>query len=121
MNDLEYMDKTGAIGVWANAWDISMGKRKDKGFHVATKVTVFGTFLVNIIENEPGGLFRLLVVVPPPKFTLCSPETYYLTEWEQVTYYQAKYLAHHFIKKHRVGLIAKFKTSLGYRHLEHIL
>ena len=90
MKELKYTDKT--------------GKPKDIEYHVATLPTFWGVFVVNIIENVDR-TFRLLISVPPNKRTICSPATYCLDGWEELSFSQAKYKAHVFIKEKRVRKI----------------
>ena len=115
MKELTYTDETGAVGAFQNVLDVQTGKLKLKGFHVAEKNTFLGNYLVNIIENLDGS-FRLIVNVPPEPFTICCHQGYSLEDWQSLTYYQAKYLAHCFIAKKRLQRINEYKKySFGYR------
>jgi len=84
---------------------------KANGLHTAVKDTFFGSFVVNITQTQCG--FRLLVSVPPNKFTICCPAAYCLDDWDNVpTVASARYLAHQFIQRKRLERIAQYRVSV---------
>ena len=112
MNNLNYIDKTGAVGTFENVWNVASGKAQPIGFFTAVKRTFFGEFLVNITEVKRG--YRLSVSVPPEKGTICCPVTYCLVGWECVpNLAQAEYVAHRFIARKRTERIEQYKARLS--------
>ena len=110
MNNLIYIDKSGAVGTFENVVNVASGKAQPIEFHTAIKRTFFGSFVVNITETLGG--FKLGVSVPPEKFNLCSPVTYCLDGWENMpTVSNAIYVAHRFIERKRTERIAQYKVS----------
>ena len=92
MNNLNYTDKTNMV--------------------TAVKHTFFGSFVVNIINSSNG--FKLLVSVPPEKFSLCCPVTYCLVDWENVASVAAAIqVAHRFIARKRTERIKQHKARLS--------
>ena len=84
---------------------------KANGLHTAVLPSFFGDFIVNITKTQRG--FRLLVSVPPNKFTICCPVAYCLDDWENVpTVVSARYLAHQFIQRKRLERIAQYRVSV---------
>ena len=93
MNDLNYIAKT-------------------NGLHTAVKDTFFGSFVVTITKTECG--FRLLVSVPPEKFTICSPAAYCLDGWENVpTLESAEQVVYEFVQRKRLERIAQYRVSVS--------
>ena len=103
MNDLHYIDKTGTVYFSKTKIDISTGKKHALEFYSAIEHTIYGEFVVNIIENDITNDYRMMIVVPPKSnFIMDSPQTYFLTEWEHLpSYHHARYLAHNFIRQKR--------------------
>jgi len=84
---------------------------KTNGLHTAVLPSFFGNFVVNITQTQCG--FRLLVSVPPEKYTLCCPVVYCLDGWEnKPTLASAKQAAHDFIQRKRLERIEQYRTRL---------